>query len=776
MSIAPGTRLGPYEIASKIGGGGMGEVYLATDCRLGRKVAIKVLPDALAAQPSRLRRFELEARSASALNHPNIVTIHDIGQEGATHYIAMEFVEGTTLRRVMDAGPLLAGQAIAYAEQIVSGLAKAHDAGIAHRDLKPDNLMITHDGLVKVLDFGLVKLSAATSDSAVHIVDTKSETEYTAYGTTLGTVGYMSPEQAKGARSDPRSDQFALGAILYEMFAGRRAFSEETSMETLAAIIRDAATPLASVNPDVPPLLVPIVDRCLAKRPDERYMSMRQLGRDLAAVRDSLTSVQTPAWAGDRSPSSSAPTQAASTLVPSIAVLPFTDMSPEHDQDYFCEGMAEELISDLASLEGVRVASRTAAFRFKGETLDVGEIGRRLRVGAILEGSVRKAGNRLRITVRMTSVSDSYPLWSERYDRTMEDVFAVQDEIARAVVDKLKVKLVGGRDSDEGQPLGHRYTGNVDAYQAYLRGRHCWNKRTREGFHEAIGYFQQAVDDDPLYPLPYSGLADTYNVFGYYNTMPPREAYPKAKAAAAKALEVDDRLAEAHASLGFARLFYDRDWADAEKELQRAIELNPSYASAHQWYGWLLFVQERFEEALVCIRRAQVLDPLSPVINDHLGYSLTLTGRHDEAVAQLHDTLKLNPTYPLAHWRLGTVYVAQGKLEDAVDSYRAADELTQGRIALGYLGHALGAMGRRREAREVLERLQSLADERYISPLDRALVHAGLGEIDRTFECLDAAFADRVSDLSRLKLLPWPDEIRVDPRFADLLRRLNLAP
>ena len=467
--------------------------------------------------------------------------------------------------------------------------------------------------------------------------DTPTTPEATAPGFALGTVGYMSPEQAKGETSDARSDQFSFGTVLYELFSGQRAFARKTSIETLAAIIRDEPEPLPSLNPSVPPLLVPLVKRCLAKEPDARYPSTRALALELANVRATLTGLAHPAWPGDRLPTASATAVVVPVKpVPSIAVLPFADMSPKRDQEYFCEGMAEELISDLTAIDGVRVVSRTAAFQFKGKDLDVREIGRRLGVATILEGSVRKAGNRLRITVQMSNVADGFQVWSERYDRTIDDVFALQDEIGRMIVDKLKVKLIRrGEGSGSGQAV-RRHTDSVEAYQAYLRGRHSWNKRTGDAFEDAVGYFRRSIDRDPTYALPYAGLADTYCALGYYNTLPPKDAFPKAKAAATKALDIDSGLAEAHASLGFARLFYDRDWADADAELRHAIELNPQYATAHQWQGWVLLVLERFDEALVCFRHAYSLDPLSLVINDHLGYALTLAGLPDQAMAQLH--------------------------------------------------------------------------------------------------------------------------------------------
>lgn len=768
MSIAPGTRLGPYSVVSVLGSGGMGEVYSALDTRLNRRVALKVLPRALSEDTDRLARFEQEARSASALNHPNVITIYDVGREGAVHYMAMEFVEGRTLRAILADGPLPLAQTLQIVSQVTKGLAKAHDAGIVHRDLKPDNVMVTLDGYVKLLDFGLAKWSTTLSaDDPQSGMLTMGP--LTNPGELLGTVGYMSPEQARGLPADIRADQFALGAIIYEMTAGERAFPGHSSVDILAAIIRDTPRALGSL----PQGLDAIVARCLAKDPEARYDSTRDLATLLDDVLRASAVPHDVGGARVAAPGISAGAHAAG--FPSIGVLSFSDLSPGRDQEYFCDGLADELISYLGSLEGVRVASRTAAFQFKGQSLDISEIGQRLNVGTVLEGAVRKAGNRIRVTVQLTNVADGYQLWSERYDRDLDDIFAIQDEIARAIVDKLRVRLSHSDVTGALVQRARRRTEDTEAYQEYLRGRFHWNKRTPASFQQAHVHFLRAVERDPDYALAHAGVADTFNLLGYYSVLPPLEAYPQAKIASARALQLDRELAEAHASLGFSLLFYDRDWTAAEQSLRNATEMGPAYASGHQWLAWVLFVRERFEEALTSTRRAYELDPLSPIISCHLAYSLQLLGRCDEAVDQLRATLLLDASFPPAHFHLGNLRLAEGRLDDAIQSLRTAVELSEGRVGLGCLGFAFGAAGRHKEARAVLQRLSDDAKARHTSSLDFAMVHAGLGEVTQVFERLGRAYDERASDLSRLKLLPWPDQIRTDPRFAAFLHQLNLG-
>ena len=766
MPVAAGTQLGPYEVVSVLGVGGMGEVYCALDTRLNRRVALKVLPASNDGDTERLHRFEQEARAASALNHPNIVTIYDVGGTGTLRYMAMELIEGSTLRQLIVHDLLPLTQSLQLAAQIARALAKAHDAGIVHRDLKPENVMVTRDGYVKILDFGLAKRTLpADPEARTGLFTTPGLTTHP--GMVLGTVGYMSPEQCKGSPADFRTDQFALGAIIYEMVTGARAFPGDSPVEVLTAIMRDMPPVLSSQRP-VPKALDAIVLRCLAKEPTGRFESTRELSRQLD---EALRDVAVPDTASILPADLRAEKRAAHGA--SIAVLAFADMSPGRDQEYFCDGIADELISYLGALEGVRVASRIAAFQYKGKPVEVAEIGKRLNVATILEGSVRKAGNRLRITVQLTDVRDGYQLWSERYDRDLDDVFAIQDEIARAIVDKMRGQLARGDLSGIMDQRSRRRTEDPEAYQSYLRGRYHWNKRTPSSFQQAIGHFQAAVERDPGYALAYTGLSDTLNLLGYYNVLPPTDAYPKAKSASGRALQIDAELAEAHASRGFSQLMYDRDYDASETSLHRAIDLDSAYASGHQWLAWVLFARDRFDEALRSVRKAAVLDPLSPVIGCHHAYALELLGRRGEAVEQLKTTLLINPSFGLAHFHLGCLRLVEGRYDDAIQSLRTAVDASGGRIGVGYLGQAFGVAGRSDEARAVLAGLQSDATKGYTSPLDLALVHAGLGEHDETFAQLDRAVDDHVSDLVRVKLLPWPAAIRADARFGTLLQHLN---
>ena len=567
MPLTAGATLGPYQIIAMIGGGGMGVVYRAEDPRLKRQVAIKLLLPELTRDDIARQRFVQEARAASGLDHPNICTIHEIGQtDDDQFYLVMAYYEGETLTQRIEQGPLPVPEAIDIATQVARGLSKAHRAGIIHRDIKPANLMLTADETVKILDFGLAKLTGFEGLTLPSI--------------TLGTVAYMSPEQAQGGQLDPRTDLWSLGVVLYEMLAGRLPFRAESAQAVLYAILNRNPEPLSAVRPEVPATIRRLVQRALERSPADRYQSADELLADLRATTSTPISTATRLSGQERT-------------VPSIAVLPFVDMSEQKDQEYFCEGIAEELINALSGLKHLRVAARSSSFKFKGQTLDATEIGAHLKVRSILEGSVRKAGNRLRITAQLIDTVGGFHLWSERYDRGIDDVFAVQDEIARAIVEKLKVNLLGGADA----PLVRQLTGDPEAYNAYLKGRYYWNRRYAGGMQKGMQCFQQAIERDPDFALPYSGLADCWNILAFYGYVPPTVGFPKAKAAALKALEIDDRLAEAHTSLAWATTFFDWDWRTGEREFQRALQLDSDYGMAHLWYAFFLSAMGRTEES-----------------------------------------------------------------------------------------------------------------------------------------------------------------------------------
>jgi len=554
-----GKIISHYKILKKIGEGGMGEVYLAEDTKLDRKVALKFLPKRFtnvgANGDSPKERFFREARAAAALNHPNIVTIYEINEYEDQTYIAMEYIEGETLKDKITSGTLLLTKVVDYAIQICEGLQKAHAAGIVHRDIKPQNIIINRDGQVKILDFGLAKL--------------KGVSQLTKESSTLGTVNYMSPEQIQGLDVNQRTDIWSLGVVLYEMITGQLPFKGDYEHAVVYSILNEEPEPLSKLRPDVPSELERIVGNALAKSENERYDNVEALLEDLKALKRLLKSNLLLEKASDKASK------------PSIAVLPFRDMSSQKDQEYFCEGIAEELINALVKLDGLRVAARTSAFQFKDSDSDIKKIGLKLQVETVLEGSIRKAGDQIRITAQLINVTDGFHLWSEKYDRKLQDIFAIQDEISLAIVDKLEVKLLG----HDRTALVRRHTVDQEAYNLYLKGLYFWNRRLEGGMRKAMAFFQQAIEKDPDYALAHVGIADVYNITGYLGFLSPAEAFPKAKTAAEKALAIDNKLGEAHASLAWATTCYDWNWSSAEKLYLRAIELNPQYGTAHEWYA-----------------------------------------------------------------------------------------------------------------------------------------------------------------------------------------------
>jgi serine/threonine-protein kinase len=744
-----GTTLGHYRIVDKIGEGGMGEVYRAHDERLDRDVAIKVLPEAVAADQDRLRRFEQEARAASALNHPNIVTIHDIGESAGTPYIAMEFVEGETLSALLAEGALPAGQLVRLATQIAEGLAKAHEAGIVHRDLKPENLMVTGDGYVKILDFGLAKLRTQPSETESEVPTETRE------GTVLGTVGYMSPEQAKGHSADFRSDQFSLGSILYEMASGRCVFRRETAVQTLSAIIDDTPQPLHRVRPKLPTQLCVIVDRCLAKLPEERYDSTRDLATELRGLREGLPTRRLQREAALEKP------------IDSLVVLPLVDLRPEPGEEYFADGMTETLITDLAKIGALKVISRTSAMQYRGTDKTPPQIAEELNVDAVVEGTVLRAGDRVRITAQLIDATTDQHMWAESYDRDFGDVLSMQSEVARSIAQQIEIRL----SSQEEILLSRADRVNPEAHEAYLKGRHALNRFSEEGYKRGIQYFSNAIEEDPNFAPAYAGLADCYCYLGFIESAPPLEIYPKAKDAVLKALELDNLLAEAHTSLGQIRFMYDWDWSSAKREFQRAIELNHNSATSHLFYAVYLTNLGWVNEAFPEIRRALELDPLSVAASQFLGHSYVVARRYDEAMSQLQKTIELDPNFPLAHSSLGLALLQKGLHDEAIGSFQKALNAAGGTpIFNAYLALAFAKSGKRGT---VFQELQALSKERYISSVYFALVCLALGETDQTFEWLEKAYDERATELTWTPSAPFFDPIRDDPRFQDILRRMN---
>jgi serine/threonine protein kinase/tetratricopeptide (TPR) repeat protein len=772
MALFPGTRFASYELGALLGAGGMGEVYRARDVRLGRPVAIKVLRPESASSPERLARFEQEARTASALNHPNVVTIYDIGRVGETPYIAMEFVEGRTIRDLLANGPLAASRLLDYATQMAEALAKAHAAGIVHRDLKPENVMVTGDGLVKILDFGLAKLTPTAAQ-----VSADGPTAHTAAGVLLGTVQYMSPEQARSPAVDHRSDQFTLGLILYEMATGRRAFPRDSVSGTLAAILFEEPEPIPALNPAVPEGLQRVITTCLRKEPPERFATTGDLARALSALRGHLTRFESRADTLVRAAVAPVVQQA------SVAVLPFVDMSPQKDQEYFCDGMAEELINALSQIPGLRVVSRTSSFQFKGRADDARTIGQRLGVRGLLEGSVRTAGERMRIGARLTNAADGYQLWSSQYDRELKDVFAVQEEIAGSILAALRVTLV---TADGTPPLVPPQTGAPEVYKLYLKGRHEWNKRTEDGLLRSLEYFQEAIDRDPGYARAHAGLADSYVLLGVYGIRPPSEVMPKARATAVRALgeavdgspsgKPDTGLAAVHTTLGCVKAVYEWSWPEAERHFRQAIALDSRYPTAHHWYATNLLVpMRRFEEATAEIRLAQESDPLSPAIQASLGLVHYFAGRLAEAASELRNTLETDGGFAMGHFFLGQTYLQMGRTDDAIAAIGSASRLSPGSAEFrAGLGNACARAGQADRARRTLDELKQLRRERYVSAALVAEVHAGLGEDEEALSWLAEAQREHAPELCWIGVRPTFDRLRTRPPFVELVRAIGL--
>ena len=752
MALVPGTRIGAYEILGPLGAGGMGVVYRARDTRLDRTVALKFLPPELTRDPQAKERFLREARVAASLDHPNVCTIYEVGEApdvDAAVFIAMAHYGGETLKQRIGRGPLDMPDALDIAIQTARGLGKAHAAGIVHRDVKPANLIVTEDGLVKILDFGVAKLA--------------NEAGLTQTGTTLGTVAYMSPEQAAGGEVDGRSDLWALGVVLYEMLAGRTPFAGEGPQAVIHNLLNTEPLPLATARSDLAPAVDSLVRRALSKDPRQRHQQAAALANELQTIRREL---QTAAFGT---------AAAASGATPSIAVLPFANMSSDPEQEYFCDGLAEELIDALARLEGLKVVARTSTFQFKGQAQDIRRIGEQLGVETVLEGSVRKAGHRLRITAQLINVSDGYHLWSERYDRTMDDVFAVQEEIAQAIVERLKVKLVGESDA----PLVTVSTTNLEAYDLLLEGRHHMMRFTARGFDRAMECYERALAIEPRYAPAHAGVSFVHSSRSAFGLSSPHDAQPKAREAAERALAADPGCAEAVSELAEVRSGYDWDWVGAEREYRRALELGPGSAIVHIEFGFFLAKEGRMDEGLTESTRGCELDPLSPMGNAMLALSLLYAGRVDEAVAQARKTLDLESHNVLGLWSLAMALLAADRADDAVSALEDGRESIAGdRFAEGLLGQGYARVGRVDEARAILTGWKQQRQIGYRSALGPAWIHVGLDEVDEAMASFEQAYRDReqmCGTFASYRGVVSTRDRRVldDPRFIDLIRRIK---
>ncbi|MFC1628490.1 protein kinase [Gemmatimonadota bacterium] len=738
-----GKRIRHYRILEKLGEGGMGEVWLAEDTRLKRKVALKFLP-ARTTSDEEEDRFLREARTASALDHPNICTIYEIGEaEDGRTYLAMAFYDGLTVKDLITIEPPDLKKTLAIAIQIGTGLARAHREGIIHRDIKSSNVILTSDGIVKIVDFGLAKI--------------RGSAQLTRSGIPVGTAAYMSPEQIRGEGVDHRSDIWAMGVVLYEMLTGQMPFPGESDTAVIYSVLDRTFEPVSNLRDDLPDGLETIIDKAISKDIGQRYGTVEEMVTDLKTVLMGLESGQPVSVAKK-------------TTAPSIAVMPFKDMSPEQDQEFFCDGMAEEIINALTQVESLPVVARTSAFSFKDREIDIREIGKQLNVEHVLEGSIRKSGNRLRITAQLVKVSDGYHLWSERFDRDMDDVFVIQDEISLAITEHLKVKLLGS----EKMAIVKRHTDDPDAYSRYLKGAHFLRI---QNLPRAAKQFQEALEIDPQYALAMVRLAAVHYSGSFWGITPPDQGYPAAKALVEKAISIDPSLAEAHTAMGFIVTTYDWDWVAAEVAFKQALQLNPNNALTHMYYSLLLTVTGRHTQAIAEARRAQELDPLSDFINDHVGNALYYAGQFDESMEQLLSVLNLDPNNFLAHLHLGNTFRAKGMVEKSIEAYGRSIELSRGTpLAVTLLAATEYQFGDRERAEELFGSLIQRSEKEYIPPSCLYFKHLLRGEEDEALGYLQRAIHERDSFIIWGRVSPIDNEIMFKgPRIEQLMDEAGLG-
>jgi serine/threonine-protein kinase len=731
-----------YAIEREVGRGGMATVYLARDLRHGRPVAVKVLSPVLTDKCCEPDRFLREIHIAARLVHPGILPLHDSGECDGFVYYVMPFLEGDTLReRLRRDGRMPVAAAVGVARALAAALDYAHRQGVVHRDIKPENV-IFHEGAPLLADFGVARA----------LWESGRPGQITEAGVAVGTPEYMSPEQASGEHDlDPRSDQYSLACVLHEMLTGEPPFAAGSPRAVMARHVTAAPPSLRAQRPEVPAAVDAAVRRALAKDPAARFATVLEFADALSGP--------------------PAPVMRAPGTALAIAVLPFTNLSADPDTEYLSDGITEELIDALAHVEGLRVASRTSVFALKGKPQDVRAIGAHLGVVAVLEGSVRQQGRRLRISARLTSTDDGRHLWSERYDREVADVFAIEDEIARTIVQTLRATLLGS----VGDPTPRPRTQNTRAHALYLKGRYAWSQRTPEGVAQAVAYFEQAIAEDPGYALAYTGLSDAHALHLDYTAMPVAEGFARAKEFAYKALALDEELAEAHTSLAWVLFIYDWDWPAALRHFDRAVEVSPGYATAHQWRAFPLLALGRAGEGLAAIRTALELDPTSVPIRRSMGWACYYTRHYDDALDHLRRAIALNPAAEETHRVRGLVHLLRGAYGEAEAAYREALALTEdSAYAAAGLGATLARAGRGAEARAVLARLEERARTQYVSSVPFAILHLALGDIDRTFAAIERAHAERRGWMAYLRVDPMLDPLRGDPRFEEWLRRMRL--
>jgi eukaryotic-like serine/threonine-protein kinase len=834
VSLPSGTHLGPYEVLSALGAGGMGEVYRAKDSKLGRDVAIKVLPEAVAQNAERLARFEREARTLAALNHPNIVTIFAVEESGGTRFLAMELVEGESLDTLIAPGGFPLSRFFEITVPLAEALSAAHERGIVHRDLKPGNVMVTREGRVKVLDFGLAKLEGPDSNPNLTNTPTESRANLTSEGQVFGTVAYMSPEQARGGKVDARSDVFSLGVMLYELLAGERPFQGASAVDLISSILRDTPAAVTDLRADLPPHLARILRRCLEKDPRDRYQTSRDVYNELKELRaETASSSQAspprseaepgagarplsasisrrdapseaivgekaaartpaawrkPAWAaaaavflglivylatrsGGLRPAPRAPEARDEPAIRSIAVLPLDNYSGDPSQDYFAEGMTDELTADLATISQLRVISRGSAMQFKGKNRPpTPEIARKLNVDAIVEGSVLRAGDKVRITAQLIDARADRHLWAKSFERSSRDVLALQDEMASAIAREIHVQLT----PDEQSRLTRASSVNAEAHDAYLKGRYFFNRPSDENLKKAIELFEEAVKRDPDFAPAFSGLSDAV-LWAAFNegVITASEAGPRAKAAAEKAIQLDDASAEGHTSLAVYKVWYEWDWEGSEREFRRAFVLNPNYAFGHDQFGLALAFQGRLDEAVAEGKRAAALDPLDPQIPIDNLMALAFQRNYPAAREEARKSAALDPTFFFAPWGLGWIDVQEGKAGDAIPEFQKAKALESPPWVTAWLGYAYGASGDRTRAMAVIEEVKAKSLRGYVPPFNLAIVYLGLGDRATALDYLDRAYAAKSQWLIYLKGDRIFDPLRSEPRFAALLKKLK---
>lgn len=830
MSETPRTNsvISHYRIIYKIGVGGMGKVYLADDLKLGRRVALKILTPNLTENPEMLQRFEREARAASALNHPNILTIYEIGEAEGQHYIATEFIDGESLRDVITRGPLALVEVLDLAIQIASALAEAHEVGIVHRDIKPENIMVRKDGLLKVLDFGLAKLL-----NQEHELEEEAVTRAflkTTPGVVMGTTPYMSPEQTRGHEVDERTDIWSLGVVIHQLITGHLPFAGTTKSDIIASILKTDAPPLVRQDEMIPKELEHIVSKALRKKREDRYQHVKDLLIDLKDCKQELKFSSN--LSGSLSPGliaaqSTTPTMQSTgagsnvtaissseyiskqikrhktgvligvfasialvvigaliysryfsasekTAIDSLAILPFSNETGDEEMEYLSDGLSESLINNLSQVPRLKVIARSSVFRYKGKGVIPEEVARALGVKSILTGRVFRHGEDLQVSVELMDARDKTQVWGAQYNRSGRDLIAVQQEIAREISNNLRLKL----SPTEQRRVDNIHTENPEAYELYLKGRFYWNKRTGESLKKSVDYFNQAIEKDPSYALAYVGLADAYIVISFFSVGSPQDTLPKAKAAARRALEIDDTLAEAHTAMAAVLMDYDWNLPESNREFERAIELNPNYANAHHWYASEnLTIMGEFDKGLAEMRRAQELDPLSLIINANLGKAYFNARRYDESIGQLRKTIEIDQTFFVAHHYLGSAYAMKGAFSEALAEYQKAHQLNEyDPHVMALTGRLYAVMGKRAEALAVLAKLKAVAKERYVPDYSVALVYAALGDNDHAFDLLEKGYREHSVDMLTLYYDPLIDNLRSDARFANLLRRIGLRP